>query len=89
VIEIERNLEEAKKTNKGMTHEFIDYQTQLKIQKETIETKRELIEMLSEEVEAWNMELHRERIAHNNSKENVNALEFKVKTFRAEKEKAK
>lgn len=70
-----------------MTHEFIEYQTQIKILKEKIESKKENIEMLSNEVEAWIMELRKERTAHYNSEQNVSALEFKLQTIKSEKVK--
>jgi len=70
-----------------MTHEFIEYQTQIKILKGSIESKKENNEMLSNEVEAWIMELHKQRIAHYNSEQNVSALEFKLQTIKSEKAK--
>ena len=54
-----------------MTHEFIEYQTQIKILKGNLESKAESILMLTNEVEAWMLDLHRERIAHYNSEQNL------------------
>jgi len=68
-----------------MTHEFIEYQTQIKILKQSIDSKKENIEMLSNEVEAWMLDLHKERVSHYNSQQNVSALEFKLQKMKNEK----
>ncbi len=72
-----------------MTHEFIEYQTQIKILRESLESKKENILMLTNEVEAWIVELNKERMAHFNSEQNVSALEFKLQSLKNDKEKTK
>lgn len=84
-MELEKNLQEARATNKEMSHDFIEYQTQLKILKDKLDSKSENIQMLTNEVEGWVLELHKERIAHYNSEQNVSALEFKLQSIKNEK----
>jgi len=70
-----------------MIHDFIDYQTQIKILRGTLQAKCENIEMLTNEVDAWKLELHKEKIEHYNSLQNVSALEFKLKKIKDTQEK--
>ena len=59
--------------------DFINYQTQIKILKGSMEEKYENVEMCSNEVEGWRTELNKEKIEHFNALQNYSALEFKLK----------
>lgn len=71
-----------------MLHDFINYQTQIKILSGNLQAKCENIEMLTNEVDAWKLELHKEKIEHYNSLQNISALEFKLKKIKDQEELA-
>lgn len=85
-MELEKNLNEQKEKNKNMLQDFISYQTQIKILSGNLQAKSENIEMLDNEVDVWKLELHKEKIDHYNSLQNLSALEFKLKKIKEKEE---
>ena len=51
----------------------------------TIEYKDENLQMLTNEVESWKLELHKEKIALYAAKQDTIALEYKLNTIKSEK----
>ena len=82
MIELEKCLTEQKDNNKNMIHYFINYQTQIKILSDNLQAKCENIEMLTNEVDVWKLELHKEKIEHYNSMQNISALELSYKRLK-------
>lgn len=65
--------------------EFIDFHTQIKILRQTLEEKKENIEMLTEEADLWRHEYTKEVQNHNNTQQIVTALEIKIQALVKEK----
>ena len=78
-MELNKNLAEQKSKNEQNIIDFIDYKTQIKILKGTLAEKCENIDMCDNEKESWKIELHKEKIEHYNSLQNISALEYKLK----------
>lgn len=85
IIELEKTIEDLNGRIKSNQTEYIDYNTQMKIVKEILNEKEENILMLQNELETWQSELYRERIAHYNALQNVSALEYRLQTIRRDK----
>ncbi len=85
---MEKILGEQKEKNNTLIHDFINYQTQIKILTDNLHAKGETIEMLNNELDTWKLELHKEKIESYNSLQNISALEFKLKKIK-EKEEVK
>jgi hypothetical protein len=87
-MELENNLEKRKNEINNMKHDFLNYQTQIKILSDTLREKSENIIMLDNEVDAWKLELHKEKIENYNYRQNISALEYKLEKI-SKKEKNK
>lgn len=85
ITELEKTIEDLNGRIKSNQTEYIDYNTQMKIVKEILNEKEENILMLQNELETWQSELYRERIAHYNALQNVSALEYRLQTIRRDK----
>jgi hypothetical protein len=77
-IELKKQFDESKK-------EFIDFHTQIKILRQTLEEKKENIVMLTEEVEIWRNEYSKEVQNHNYTQQIVTSLEMKIQSLVKEK----
>ncbi len=75
---LEDNFDNSKK-------EYIEFHTQIKILKQSLEEKKENIEMLSEEVETWRFAYDKELMEHKNTKELVQTLEIKIISLKKDK----
>jgi hypothetical protein len=87
-MKLEDNLLNQKNEIDNMKHDFINFQTQIKILSVTLGEKCENIKMLDNELDNWKLELNREKIDHYNSRQNISALEFKIEKI-SNKEKKK
>jgi len=81
-LELRREIEELNDQVKKTKHEYIDFQTQIKLLKENMCEKNEIIMMLTNEVETWMNDLYTERILHYNAEQNVSALELKLSSIK-------
>ena len=81
-IELQGEIEEINQIRKQTKNDHIDFNTQIKILKQTLKEKDENIEMLANESETWMSELYKERIMHYNAEQNVSALEFKLSSIK-------
>ncbi len=81
-IELQKEIEELNEIQKQTKTEHIEFQTQLKILKQTLQEKDENIEMLANEVESWMSELYKERVLHYNAEQTVSALELKISSIK-------
>ena len=86
-MELQNNLEDCNLQVKNFELEHIEYHTQIKILKQTLEEKDENIEMLTNEVETWINDLYKERIAHYNAEQNISNLEIKLQSIRKDTDK--
>ena len=84
---LENELTELKLVFDNSKKEYIEYHTQIKILKQTLEEKKENIYMLTEESDMWRSELDKEIQAHNNTQQTVTALEIKIQTIQRDKTK--
>ena len=85
---LEKEIEELKKIFDNSKKEYIEFHTQIKILKQTLEEKRENIEMLTEEVDIWRNDYEREVHYHSYTQQTVTALEIKIQTLQKDKQKS-
>ncbi len=81
-IELKNEIEELNELQKQTKTKYIEFNTQIKILKQTLKEKDENIEMLSNEVDTWMSDFMKENVLHKNAKCDVSALEFKLSTIK-------
>jgi chromosome segregation ATPase len=84
---VEKELDELKRIFDNSKKEYIEFHTQIKILRQTLEEKRENIEMLTEEVDTWRTEYDREVHSHSYTQQTVTALEIKIQSLQKDKQK--
>jgi hypothetical protein len=84
---LETKLSTLQKDFDNNNKEFINYETQIKILKQSLEEKMENILMLAEESDIWRLAYENEIKDHKSTKELVQTLEIKILSLKKEKSK--
>ncbi len=85
INQLESDLKDFLSQHENSKKDFIEFHTQIKIMKQSIQQKNENILMLTEETEIWKNELRKEKLSHFNTQQTVEALEIKLQKLKAEK----
>jgi hypothetical protein len=84
---LETQLSTLQKNFDANNKEFINYETQIKILRQSLGEKMENILMLTEESDIWRLAYENEIRDHKNTKELVQTLEIKILSLKKEKSK--
>ncbi len=82
---MEKEIKNYQEFSESSKKEHIEYHTQIKILKQSLDEKEENIHMVTEEMNQWMKEYLKERANHFNTQQTVEGLEIKINLIKREK----